>query len=62
MITDRHGNKPYALIYNHGTPVAFSVEEYQHAEAVAKICRCGTCNCCAVVEYVAANKKDTDRG
>jgi hypothetical protein len=50
--TDRHGNIPFALFRNHGRTIALSREDYELAKATARICRCGTCDCCRAVEYV----------
>ena len=50
---DRFGNIPYALIYSNGRPVAFTKEEYEAAKKAARMCRCGKCDCCNVVAYVA---------
>jgi hypothetical protein len=44
---------PFALFRTHdGRTVAMSKEQYEQARAVARICRCGTCDCCRAVEYV----------
>jgi hypothetical protein len=54
---DRFGNIPFALIYNAGRQVAFTAEECEAAAAIARMCRCGRCDCCAVTAYVRENAK-----
>jgi hypothetical protein len=52
IMRDHFGNVPFALIHSNGRPVAFTREEYEQAKAIARICKCGRCDCCNVVAYV----------
>lgn len=58
-LKDRFGNTPYALFRNHGRVVAMTREDYNQAEAIARTCRCGDCDCCRAVEYV---REVTEKG
>jgi hypothetical protein len=60
VMKDRFGNVPFALFRNHGREVAFTREDYEQAKAVARICRCGDCDCCRAVEYVREVNKEKD--
>jgi hypothetical protein len=51
--TDRLGAIPFAQFRTHdGRVLALSREDYDLAAATARICRCGTCDCCRALEYV----------
>jgi hypothetical protein len=52
---------PFALIHNYGRPRAFTCDEYRQAESIARLCRCGECDCCAVVVYVKSQSKEGAR-
>jgi hypothetical protein len=52
---------PFALFTNHGRLVAMTREEYKQASAIARICRCGTCDCCRAVEYVREATKNGEQ-
>ena len=53
MNTDRE--IPYALFRNYGREVRMTEKQYRDAERVARICRCGECDCCRALEYVKEN-------
>jgi hypothetical protein len=56
-VKDHLGGIPFALIHANGRAVAFTEAQYEQARDIAKICRCGSCDCCAVVQYVAEQER-----
>jgi hypothetical protein len=43
---------PFAMFHNYDRVVTMTREEYDRAVTIARMCRCGSCDCCRAVEYV----------